>query len=117
MAARQLGLIGAAAMLDAIGEAGVHLVAAEVEVRLAGVAHRPAADAVVKVEQRGLVGDLRARLGRHKAARRGRRNRRLLVARALTQEAAGADRDDARLRRRGGLVASRLGRDIGVMLS
>ena len=57
MPARQLSLIGAAAVLDAIGEPGVNLHAAEVEVRLARVAHRPAADAIVEIEQAGLVGD------------------------------------------------------------
>src|SRR3546814_3228785 len=50
-AARQLRLIGAAAMLDAIGEAGIHRLAAEMEVGLARVPHRPAADAVVEVER------------------------------------------------------------------
>ena len=70
MAARQLGLIGAAAMFDAIGEAGVHLLAAEVEIGLARVAHRPAAHLVRQIEQRGLAGDLGAGLGWHKAARR-----------------------------------------------
>ena len=66
-------------MLDAIREAGVHLDAAEMEIGLARMPHRPAADAVVEVEQAGLVGHLRARLGRHEAARRRGRDRRLLV--------------------------------------
>lgn len=50
MAARQLRLIGTAAMLDTVGEARVHLITAEMEVRLAGVAHRPATDAVVEIK-------------------------------------------------------------------
>src|SRR3546814_8751989 len=87
-AARQLRLIGAAAMLDAIGEAGIHRLAAEMEVGLARVPHRPAADAVVEVEQARLVGDLRAWLRGHEAARRRGRDRRLLVAGPLTDEAA-----------------------------
>ena len=64
-------------MLDAIREAGVRRIAAEVEIGLAGMADRPFADAVVEIEQAGLVGDFGARLGRDQAARRGRRNRRL----------------------------------------
>jgi hypothetical protein len=64
VAAGELRLIGDAAMLDAVGKAGVRLVAAEVEVGLAGVTDRPFADLLVEIEQAGLVGDLRARLGR-----------------------------------------------------
>ena len=79
-------------MLDAIGKAGVGRLAAEMEIGLARMAHRPVADAVVEIEQAGLVGDLGARLGRDQAARRRRRDRRLLVARALADEAARADR-------------------------
>src|SRR5258708_18133709 len=94
-------------MFDAIGEARVDLLAAEMEVRLAGMAHRPGADAVVELEQAGLARHLGTRLGRNQPARRGRGDRRLLIARALAQEAAGSDRDDARLRRRRGLPALR----------
>ncbi len=54
--------------------------------------HRPAADAVVQIEQAGLVGDFGRRLGRNQSARRGGRDRRLGIARALADEAAGADR-------------------------
>ena len=79
-------------MLDAIGKPGFASLAAEVEVGLARMAHRPSADAVVEVEQAGLVGDLGAGLGRDQAARRGGRDRRLRVARALADEAARADR-------------------------
>ena len=68
-------------MLDAIREARVGLLPAEVEVGLAGMADRPFADAVVEIEQAGLVGDLGARLGRDQAARRGGRDRRLLCRR------------------------------------
>ena len=78
-------------MLDAIGEAGVGGLTAEVEVGLAGVALGPFADAVVEVEQAGLVGDLGARLRWNQAARRRGRDRRLLLARTLADEAAGAD--------------------------
>src|SRR3546814_4791230 len=87
-AARQLRLIGAAAMFDAIGEAGVHRFAAEMEIRLARMAHRPFADALRQVQQRRLARNVRAGLGGNQAARRGRGDRRLLVARPLTQEAA-----------------------------
>src|SRR5690348_7149420 len=79
-------------MRDAVGEAGVGRLTAEMEVGLARMAHRPLADAVVQVEQAGLVGDLGARLGGHEATRRRGRDRRLLVARALANEAARADR-------------------------
>src|SRR6185369_3642231 len=92
VAARKLRLIGDSAMLDAIGEAGVRLLAAEMEVGLPGMADRPFADAVVQIEQRGLVGDFRARLGGDQSARGSGRDRRLLVARTLAHEAAGADR-------------------------
>ena len=94
--ARQLRLIGPATMFDAIWEAGVHLFPAEMEVRFARMAHRPAAHAIIKIEQAGLVRDFRAGLGRNQAARRGRGDRRLLVTRTLAQESAGADRNDAR---------------------
>jgi len=81
-------------MFHAIGETGVHLLAAEVEIWFAGMAHRPAADLFRQIEQAGLVGDFRARLGWHKAARRSRWDRGLLITRALTQEATGADRNN-----------------------
>src|SRR6185437_1996982 len=100
VAARELGLVGDSAMLDAIREAGVRRLAAEIEIRLARVADRPFADAVVEVEQAGLVGDLRAWLGRDQAARRRGRDRRLLLSRTLTDEAAGADRAILHLRTR-----------------
>src|SRR4051812_50090324 len=90
VSAGELGLVGDAAMLDAIGEAGVGRLSAEMEVGLAGMAHRPLADAVVEIEQAGLVGDLGARLGRDQAARRRGRDRRLLIAGALADEAPGA---------------------------
>ena len=91
MPARQLRLIGSAAMLYAIRETGVYLLAAKVEIGLAGVAHGPAADTLGKIEQAGFVSHLGAGLGGHQTARRGRRNGCLLVARALAQEAAGAN--------------------------
>src|SRR5699024_2179922 len=97
------GLVGYAAMLDAIGKAGVGLLTAEIEVGFAGMAHRPLADAVVEVEQAGLVGDLRARLGRNQAARRRGRDRRLLLAGTLADEAAGTDRAVLEVLRRGAL--------------
>src|SRR5207237_4673724 len=81
-------------MLDAIREARIGLIAAEVEIGLAGMADRPFADPLVEIEQAGLVGDLGARLGRDEAARRRGRDRRLLVARPLTDEAARTDRAD-----------------------
>src|SRR5690349_9293018 len=67
VAAGELRLIGDSAVRDAIGKAGVGRLAAEVEVGLAGMAHRPFADAVVEIEQAGLVGDLGARLGRNQS--------------------------------------------------
>ena len=98
MAARQLRLIGPAAMLDAIGKTRVHFLAAEMEIGLAGMAHRPAADPVIEIEQAGFFGHFRAGLGRHQTARRGRRDRCLLIARSLPEESARTDRDDALLR-------------------
>ena len=91
MAARQLRLIGPPAVIHAIGEARVHLVTAEVEVRLTRMAHRPAANAVVQIEQAGLVGHFLAGPCGHEAARRGRGDGGLLIAGPLTQEATGAD--------------------------
>lgn len=108
MAARELRLIGAAAMLHTVGEARIHLLAAEMEIRLAGVAHRPAADAIVEIEQAGLVGDFRAWACGHKATWRRGRDRRLLIAGTLTQKAAGPNRDDSRLGCSGCSIAGRL---------
>src|SRR5437868_13950862 len=79
-------------MRDAIGKARVGRLAAEMEIGLAGMADRPFADAVVQIEQAGLIGDLGARLGRNEAARRRGRDRRLLVAGTLAHEASGANR-------------------------
>src|SRR5690606_5624697 len=113
--ARQLRLVGAAAVLDAIGEARVHLLAAKVEVRLTRMAHRPATHAIVEVEQAGLVGDLGARLCRYQPARRRRWDRRLLVAGALPEKAARTDRNDARRRRLA--VRQRLARSLALRRS
>src|SRR3954469_20886676 len=98
VAARELRLVGHSAMLDAIREPGIGRIAAEVEIGLAGMADRPFADTIVEIEQAGLVGDLGAGLGRHQAARRRGRDRRLLFAGALANEAAGADRAILHLR-------------------
>src|SRR3546814_1293067 len=87
-------------MVDAIGKARIGRTPAEMEIGLAGMAERPLADLLVEIEQARLVGDLRARLGRHQAARRSRRNRRLLVSGTLAEEAARPHRHDARLRLR-----------------
>src|SRR5438105_3075747 len=92
VAAGELRLIGDSAMLHAIRKARVRRLPAEMEIGLAGVAHRPFADAIIEVEQAGLVGDLGARLGRDEAARRSGWDRRLLIAGTLTDEAAGSDR-------------------------
>src|SRR5690606_13457016 len=96
-AARQLRLIGAAAMLDAIREAGIDLLPAEMKIRLARMAQRPFADLFVEIEQARLVGHFRARLGRHQPARRRRGNGLLHIARSLPQETTGPHGDDARL--------------------
>ena len=101
MAAGQLGLEGTAAMFNTIRKARVHFLAAEVKVRFARVAHRPTADAVIEFEQAGFFGNVRAWFGGHQAAWRGRWNWCLLIARALPQEPAGSDRDDALLRLHG----------------
>ena len=96
MAARELRLIGPAAMRNTVREAGVHLFTAEVEIGFARVAHRPAADPVIQIEQAGLFSHFRVGLGRNQAARRRGRDRRLLIARALPQKSARANRDDPR---------------------
>ncbi len=92
--ARQLCLIGPAAMLDAIREARVHLAAAEVKICLARVPHRPAAYFIRQVQQAGFVLNRRIRLGRHEPARRCWRDWRLLITRALAQEPAWSNRDN-----------------------
>src|SRR5205814_5374136 len=107
VAARELRLIGDAAMRNAIRKAGVGGLTAKMEVGLARVPHRPLADAVVELEQTGFVCDLGARLGRNQAARWRGRDRRLLLARTLANEPTGADRaildfaSGTRLMRRG----------------
>ena len=63
-------LIGMAAVRDAIREAGVHLVSAEMEVRFTGVTKRPFANAFIEIEQACLARDFGAWLGGDKAARR-----------------------------------------------
>ncbi len=103
--ARQLRLIGPAAMLDAIRKAWVHGLSAKVEVRFARMTHGPAAHLLRQVEQASLVRNLGAWLGRHQTAGRRRWDRRLLITGALPQEAARANRDDlgqirARIRQR-----------------
>jgi hypothetical protein len=79
-------------MLDAIWETGIGQLAAEIEIRLARMADRPFADAIIKIEQAGLVGDLGTGLCRDKPARRRGRDRRLLLAWTLANEAARTDR-------------------------
>src|SRR5207248_381494 len=116
VAARELGLVGDSAMVDAIRKAGIGRVAAEMEVGLAGMADRPFANTVVEVEQPGLFGHFGARLSRNQAARRRGWDGRLLVARSLADEAARTDRAilhfGSRPMRPGGLcrVRSRSGR-------
>ena len=92
VAAGQLRLVGNAAMLDAVGEARIGGLTAEMEIGLARVADRPAANTVVQVQQAGLVGDVGAWLGRNQAARRCRRDWGLGVAGTLADKAAGTDR-------------------------
>src|SRR6185503_5043798 len=89
---RELRLVGDAAMRDAIREPGVRRLSAEIEIGLTRMADGPFADAVVQFEQAGLVGDLGTRLSRNEPARRGRRDRRLLIARSLANEPAWTDR-------------------------
>ena len=111
MAARQLCLIGAAAMLNAIWKTGVYLFTTEVEIGFTGVAHRPAADPVIEIEQAGFISHFRAGLGGNQSARWRRRDGSLLITWALPQEATGADRDDTRLgaqRRRDCAIGERL---------
>ena len=97
MAARQLRLKRATAMLNTIGKAGIHGSPAKMEIRLARMANRPAAYTVIQIKQAGFFGNLRAGLGRNQAARRSRGDRCLLIAGALAHKAAGANRNDARL--------------------
>ena len=83
-------------MFDAIWEARVHRYTAEMEIRLTRVAKRPAANALVQIEQGGLVRHFGAWLCGHKAAWWGGWDGCLLVAGTLTHEAARSDRYDAR---------------------
>ncbi len=108
MASWQLCLECPSAMLDAIGEAGVDLFAAEMEIRFARMPHGPTTNAVIKIEQAGLVRNLRTGLGRYQAARRRRWNRRLLVTGSLAQKATGTNRNNPRLRRSGLSAGHRL---------
>jgi hypothetical protein len=99
VAARELRLIGDAAMLDAIREARIGRVAAKVKSGSPGcpTGHlqifslRSSRLVLSAISGLGLAG--------HQPARRRGRDRRLLVARALAHEAARADRADQRLRR------------------
>ena len=88
-------------MVDAIREAGIGRLPAEMEIGLAGMPDRPFADLLVEIEKAGLVGHFRARLGRDEPARRCWRDRRLLVARPLANEAAWSDRPHLGLGRAG----------------
>ena len=83
-------------MFHTIREAGVYLVTAEVKIRLARLAHWPAAYPLVEIEQAGLIGHFRAGFCRNQPARRSRGDRCLLVARTLAEEASGTNRDDPR---------------------
>ena len=85
-------------MRDAIREAWVHLITAEMEIRLAGMAHWPFANAFIKIEQRRFVRHFRAWLGWNQATRRRRRGRWRLFPWVLAHEAAGADGPDHRAR-------------------
>jgi hypothetical protein len=81
-------------MIDAIREARIYRHTAEMKIRFAGVAKRPAANTLIQIKQRRFVGHFGAWLGRYKAAWRGRWDGRLLIAGTLTHEAAGSDRYD-----------------------
>ena len=91
VAARHLRLKRLSAMRDAIGEAGVHGITAEMEIGLARMAQRPFADAIIQVEQAGLARDFGARLGRNQTARRRRCRGRGLLTGGLANEPARAD--------------------------
>jgi hypothetical protein len=78
-------------MFDAIRKTRIYRYTAEMEIRFAGVAKRPAANTLVQIEQRRFVRHFGARFGRYKAAWRGRRDGRLLIAGTLTHEPAGSD--------------------------
>lgn len=113
IAARQLRLIGMAAMIDAVRETWVHRLATEMEIGLARMAQRPFADAVVQVEQAGLARNIGRRLCRHQAAGRGRGCRRGLITRVLAHETAGAYRSQDRTR---GLFDGRVNRVVIVLI-
>lgn len=98
MAARQLRLERAAAMVDAIRKPRVHLFAAEMEIRFTWMAHWPAANTIIEIEQAGLASYFGARLRGDEAARRSGRNWCLLVTRALAKKAAGPNRNNPWLR-------------------
>jgi hypothetical protein len=98
-------------MFDAIGEAWVYRHTAEMEIRFTGVAKRPAANTLVQIKQGRFVGHFGAWLCGYKAAWRGRRDGRLLIAGTLTHEAAGSDRHNTRHRR-----CARCGRFCGIII-
>lgn len=102
VAAGHLCLISLSAMRDAIREARVHRVATEVEIRFSGVADGPFANAVAEIEQARLARDFGAGPCGDEATRRRRCGGRCLIARPLTQEAAGTDRAQLRAGRAGG---------------
>jgi hypothetical protein len=78
-------------MFDAIRKARVYRHTAEMEIRLTRVAKGPAANTLVQIEQGRFVRHFAAWLCGHKAAWRGRWDGRLLIAGALTHEAAGSN--------------------------
>ena len=108
-AARKLCLIRPAAMFNAVGEARIYGLPAEMEIGLARVTHGPATYLVRQIQQARLVGDLRTWFGRYQSARRRWRDRSLLIARALTEKTARTDRNDLGQVRR--LVGQGLRRD------
>ena len=69
-------------MFNAIGKTGVHGFTAKMEIRFAGMAHRPFAHAFRKIEQARLVFIFRIQFFRNEPARRCRRQG-MLVSRGL----------------------------------
>ena len=79
-------------MIKAIREAGIDLIATEMEIGFTGMAQRPFANLVVQIQQASLVSHFRGRFGRDETAWRCGLRRRLLFSGQGTHEAARTDR-------------------------
>lgn len=70
-------------MFNAIGKAGIHGATAKMEIRFAGMTHRPFTNALGQIEQSRLVFIFRIQFLRNEPTRR-RRRQGMLISRRLT---------------------------------